>query len=286
MPNRRICLFKLVVIAFLSIEIATAQSGIGKSFLVLSGLQMTVTNDIKVNQVKILNGIQKAALDSSDFLVTPEGSLSGYTNDFNQRDLAIALEEIIAEARKLKVGIMLGTCYKELIGGKEFCFNQVRVYGPDGLLMGSYSKILRCSSLDIPGSGEIVDYVEGELMTFDWNGLRFGILICNDLWPTPGYTTMPNPYLPWKLKQMGVQLIIHCINSGTTQKYRPFHESSAELWAFATHIPIFEVNAAHGNEMINAQSGLINKDGERSLKVPETGDQYFSVKISIPIADL
>lgn len=286
MPNRRICLFKLVVIAFLSIEIATAQSGIGKSIFVLSGLQMTVTNDIKVNQVKILNGIKKAALDSSDFLVTPEGSLSGYTNDFYKRDLAIALEEIIAEDRKLKVGIMLGTCYKELIGGKEFCFNQVRVYGPDGLLMGSYSKILRCSSLDIPGSGEIVDYVEGELMTFDWNGLRFGILICNDLWPTPGYTTMPNPYLPWKLKQMGVQLIIHCINSGTTQKYRPFHESSAELWAFATHIPIFEVNAAHGNEMINAQSGLINKDGERSLKVPETGDQYFSVKISIPIADL
>jgi len=179
----------------------------------------------------------------------------------------------------MKVGLMLGTCYKELIKGKEFCFNQVRVYSPEGHFMGEYSKILRCSNLDIPGSGEMVEYVEGELKVFNWEGLRFGILICNDLWATPGYTTMPNPYLPWKLKQMGAQFIIHCINSGTVQLYRSFHESSAELWAFSTHIPILEVNAAQGNETINAQSGLIDADGARSLRVPDSGEQFFTVRI-------
>jgi predicted amidohydrolase len=46
----------------------------------------------------------------------------------------------------------------------------------------------------MPGTGEMVEYGEGTLWTFDWNGYRFGILICNDLWATPGYT-MPNPYL-------------------------------------------------------------------------------------------
>lgn len=90
---------------------------------------------------------------------------------------------------------------------------------------------------------------------------------------------MPNPYLPWKLKQMGAQFIVHCINSGTNQKYRPFHESSAELWALSTQIPILEVNAAQENEKINAQSGLINANGERGYRVPDYGTQFFTVRI-------
>ena len=46
----------------------------------------------------------------------------------------------------MKVGLMLGTCYKESRNGKEFCFNQVRVYTPEGDFKGAYSKILRCSN--------------------------------------------------------------------------------------------------------------------------------------------
>jgi predicted amidohydrolase len=264
---------------------SVSQAKDGTLSLVLSGLQMTVTNNIKNNQEQIINGIQKAALEGASFLVTPEGSLSGYTSNFNQSELSAALEEIRAAAGKMKVGLILGTCYKELIKGKEYCFNQVRVYAPDGHFIGEYSKILRCSNLDIPGSGEMVEYAEGELKTFNWEGLRFGILICNDLWATPGYTTMPNPYLPWKLKQMGAQFIIHCINSGTVQLYRSFHESSAELWAFSTHMPILEVNAAHGNETINAQSGLIDADGARSLRVPDSGEQFFTVRIFTASSD-
>jgi predicted amidohydrolase len=251
----------------------------GKSSIILSGLQMTVNNDIKSNQEQIIKGIRRAAQEGSSFLVTPEGSLSGYTSNFSQSELNAALDEIKAVAAEMKVGLMLGTCYKENIKNREFCFNQVRIYAPDGHFMGEYSKILRCSNLDVPGTGEMVEYAEGELKIFDWDGLRFGILICNDLWATPGYTTMPNPYLPWKLKQMGAQFIIHCINSGTAQKYRPFHESSAELWAFSTHLPILEVNAAQGKETINAQSGLIDSNGVRSMRIPDSGEQFFTVRI-------
>ena len=242
---------------------------------------MTVTNDIKINKEQIVTGIMKAAEEGASFLVTPEGSLSGYTSNFNQAELAPALEEIKAAASKMKVGLILGTCYKKLIKGTEFCFDQVRVYAPEGHFIGEYSKILRCSNLDLPGSGEMVQYVEGELRTFDWEGYRFGILICNDLWATPGYTTMPNPYLPWRLKQMGAQFIVHCINSGTVQKYRPFHESSAELWALSVRIPIMEVNAAQGDDKINAQSGLIDSSGERSLRVKDSGLQFFTSRIII-----
>lgn len=249
--------------------------------VVLTGIQMTVTNDIKNNQAQIILGIRKAREEGASFLVTPEGSLSGYTSNFDQGQLDAALREVVAVAGKMKTGLMLGTCYKEMINGKEFCFNQVRVYTPEGNFLGAYSKILRCSNIDLPGTGEMLEYVEGELRTFDWNGLRFGILICNDLWATPGFTTMPNPYLPVRLKQMGAQFIIHCINSGSVQKYRPFHESSAELWALSIKIPIIEVNAAQGQEIINARSGLIDANGERIVCVPDSGLQVFTVKINI-----
>ena len=256
-----------------------------RTSVVLTGLQINVTHDVNKNKEQIITGIYKAAKEGAEFLVTPEGSLSGYTSNFNQSEVSSALEEIIIIAKEMKVGLMLGTCYKELKQGREFCFNQVRVYTPESNFLGAYSKILRCSNPDIPGSGEMVDYVEGELKTFDWNGLRFGILICNDLWATPGYTTMPNPYLPWKLKQMGAQFIVHCINSGTNQKYRPFHESSAELWALSLQIPILEVNASQEKEIINAQSGLIEANGERSLRVPDSGVQFFTVKINTGVRE-
>jgi hypothetical protein len=52
-----------------------------------------------------------------------------------------------------------------------------------------------------------------------------------------------------------------------------------ELWPLSAKLPIMELNAAQGNEMINARSGLINADGERTIRVPDSGDQFFTVKI-------
>jgi hypothetical protein len=108
-------------------------------------------------------------------------------------------------------------------------------------------------------------------------------LICNDFWATPGYTTMPNPYLPWQLKQMGAQLIFHHINSGTDQEYRAFQESSVNLWAKKLGIYIVEVNAAgkNKNEKTNASSGLVGPKGQRETIVPDVGEQFFTCKIRI-----
>jgi predicted amidohydrolase len=272
-------LFLVLILFFMAHRNLEAQENKSTEPLMISGLQMDVTNDIEANRDIIMDGIRKAAAEGSRFLVTPEGSLSGYTSNFNQKELSEALKVVTAEASRLKVGLLLGTCYKKEMQGREVCYNQVRVYNPDGSFAGQYSKILRCSTLDMPGTGEMIDYAEGELKTFECEGKRFGILICNDLWATPGYTTMPNPYLVWKLKQMGVQFIVHCINSGTSQKYRPFHESSAELWASSVRLPIVEVNAAHGKEKINARSGLIDVNGERIVSVPDIGQQFFTLKV-------
>jgi len=248
----------------------------------VSGLQMLVGRDVAQNEKRILRAVELAADQGADFLLTPEGSLSGYYAGFDGQKVASAVERVARRARGARVGLALGTCYKELEDGVEYCFNQVRVYTPEGDYLGSYAKILRTSSLNHPGTGEMTEYVEGALRVFDWNGVRFSALICNDLWATPGYTVIPNPYLPWKLKQMGAQVLFHAINSGHHQRNRAFHESSVGLWAYALKMPIVEVNALEDSDKpINASSGLVGPDGTRSLAVPDVGEQFFTCEISL-----
>jgi predicted amidohydrolase len=241
---------------------------------------MNVTNDIGQNKARILAGMKKAAAGNAVFLVTPEGSLSGYQSKFDQQELLKALAQVVSYAKGLRLGLLLGTCFQN---DQQLCYNQVRVYTPEGVFLGAHSKILVCSPTDSPGTGEMLDYQPGVLQTFIWNRIRFGILICNDLWATPGYTTIPNPYLALELKQMGAEVIFHSVNSGTDQLYRRFQESSAELWALHLHIPIMEVNAAHGKEKINAQSGLIDSRGVRSVIVPDVGEHLFFCEIKFKI---
>lgn len=197
-----------------------------------------------------------------------------------------ALDRVVAAARKGKVGLALGTCFKERQGQNEHCYNQIRFYSPEGEYLGAHSKILRCSPLDYPGTGEMNRYVEGRLRTFTWRGIRFGALICNDFWATPGFTTKANPYLPWKLKQMGAQVIFHAINSGSNQQYRQFHESSVELWAKALKISVIEVNAAAPEgKQVNATSGVVGPDGQRLVRADDEGERFFVYSITVSPSD-
>lgn len=250
-------------------------SAMAQGSLRIAGLQMNVSNNIKENESNIVKYLNNLKDQNIDFLITPEGSLSGYTSQFDGDELIKSLNRVEEVAKELNIGLVLGTCYKEAINGREYCYNQARVYLPDGTFMGAYSKILTCSPLENPGTGEIMEYVPGNVKTFSVNDVEFGILICNDLWATPGYTTTPNPYLPWKMQEAGAKVIFHIINSGTNQTYKNFHEASVELWAMTLKMPIIEVNAAHGDKEINARSGIIDKEGKRTKILENKGEQIF-----------
>jgi len=252
-----------------------------ESKLRIAGAQIAVTNDVAANEERIVRAIQQAAEHEADFLLTPEGSLSGYRADFDRSLVADAVESVAEAARNAGVGLALGTCYKELEGETEYCYNQIRIYTPEGDYLGYHAKILRCSPLDHPGTGEMRSYVEGTLRTFEHRGMRFGALICNDLWATPGWTTMPNPYLPWQLKRLGAQVILHAINSGTDRRARPFHESSVALWCFKLGIHIVEVNACKGDLPVNARSGVVGPDGEWLVMAPDVGEAQFVCDIPL-----
>ena len=81
----------------------------------------------------------------------------------------------------------------------------------------------------------------------------------------------------------GAQTIFHAIHSGSAQHYRPFHETSVELWSRALRIPIVEVNAAVAEgKKVNAASGVVDPKGQRALEVCDEGEQFFVYDLVVP----
>jgi len=273
----------------------------------VAGLQMTVGMNLVVNEEKICVGIERAAKDRVDFLLTPEGSLTGTRNDFDRQEMLTALNRITSLAAGKKVGLVLGTCFKELavvghgygrkVQEKEFCYNQVRIYSPDGLFLGVHNKNLLCGGIAHPfGQGvetsEFVAGTSGSLRTFAWRDSTFGALVCNDLWATPGYTTITNTYLPWQLRERGAEIIFHAVNAGgineesdekrfSGQLHKQFHEISEAKWAEILNIHIVSVNAAVGGQITMCRSGVVGPKGETLCQAPERGEQYFAYEIKI-----
>lgn len=266
----------------------------------VAGLQILDSKDIATNERAIHSAIDRAATAHADFLITPEGSLSGYHPDFDRLQVAEAIARVTSHAKEVHLGLVLGTCFKNLeeewpevvateVGAKnkqrEYCYDQVRVYAPTGEYLGAHSKILLCSPIFHPGTGEVSQYVTGTLRTFNWDGVCFGALICNDLWATPGATTTPNPYLPWRLKTMGAQVIFHSVGTaGTPEFYRTYQEANQSLWAMVLRIPIVTTNANDGKIPSNCRAGYVDSSGDRHNLAPDRGEQFFVAKVPIPAA--
>jgi len=96
----------------LTVNLCLSQENSSGQKLRVAGFQMDVTNSISDNKEKILAGMRKAVAGKAIFLQTPEGSLSGYRSTFDQKELSTALAEVLALAKELKIGLLLGTCFK------------------------------------------------------------------------------------------------------------------------------------------------------------------------------
>jgi len=95
----------------------------------VAGAQLPVRNDVQKNLEAITRAIEFAAREKADVLVTPEGSLSGYTHNFNAAATAQALEVIVQRARQAKVVLVLGTCFADADGAR---YDAPAHYGGDG----------------------------------------------------------------------------------------------------------------------------------------------------------
>ncbi len=265
----------------------------------VAGAQIPVKDDIRANVEAILRAVAFAGAEEADILVTPEGSLSGYRHDFDPREAAAALERVTSAAREAGVGLALGTCFVEPEdgpseprdasgspgGGK--CYNELRFYGKDGAFLGFHAKTLLCATLTRPPKGEIEHYGLRPLRTFRFEGVTVGGLVCNDLWASPPWTTMPDPHLTQRLSEMGARVVFHGVNGGSGENdWRNviwnYHESNLRMRAKCGGLWIVTVNNCDPpDQRVAAPSGVVNPEGTFVCRTESKGERLFAHTIEL-----
>ena len=251
----------------------------------VAGAQMCVTNNIQANQETILRAIDFAAAEKAGILLTPEGSLSGYTPHFDQACVDEALRVITERARRASLGLALGTCFVEPADGQ--CYDQLRFYAPDGAYLGFHTKILTCGTLTDPPEGEINDYAQAPLRTFQYGDTTIGGLVCNDMWANPGCTPVPDPHLTQQLSKLGARVIFHAVNGGrdgseTSKVAWWYHESNLRMRAMAGKLWIVTVDNAEPVSLpASAPGGVIDPAGEWAARTSPQGESFFAYTIDL-----
>jgi predicted amidohydrolase len=251
----------------------------------VAGAQIAVTNDIDRNVATIARAIEFAAAEKADALLTPEGSLSGYTPRFDREKVESALHEVTALARAAGIGLALGTCFVEPDDGK--CYNEIRFYRANGDYLGFHTKTLTCGSMSDPPQGEINDYAIRPLRTFDFGTVTVGGLICNDLWANPECTPVPDPHLTHELRKMGARIVFHAVNGGRSasewsQVAWRYHEANLRMRARASRLWIVTVDNCHPTDLpCSAPSGVLKPSGEWAVQTEPRGEQFFAYTLDL-----
>jgi len=217
-------------------------------------------------------------------LLTPEGSLSGYTPRFDSQAVDEALQQVVAEASSAGLALALGTCYIEADG---LCYNQIRFYDQRGQYLGFHAKILRCGSMSHPPVGEIAHYATAPLRTFTLKGITVGGLLCNDLWANPTCTPMPDIHLTQRLVEMGAKVIFHAVNGGRdgsewSRVAWRYHEANLRLRALAGKVWVVTVDNCHPLHLrCSSPSGVVSPSGEWKVRVRAQGERFFLYTIPV-----
>ena len=237
----------------------------------IHGVQMNVDHSIEANAPKVMHYIKEAAAAEADFVLFPEMVLTGYHGEFSQSARDDAMVMIQSQCANLGICALVGAGDKR-DGGT---FNSVFVIDDEGAIIGYHDKIMATDGdrkWCTPGE---------ELRTFEHRGLRFGCLICNDLWVTPGCGPYADPRLTYQLGQKGAQVVFHSINSGSSAIHIPYHESNLALRARESSFHIATANAARGEEPVNCRSGIVQPDGTWLTEVDRVGEQTYMADIEI-----
>jgi predicted amidohydrolase len=277
------------VLLLSSLIACTALSAAPPTRLRVAGAQMHVTTDTNANVAAITRAIEFARREKADVLVTPEGSLSGYTPEFDAKATARALETVLARAKAAGVALVLGTCFEETDGRR---YNAQRFYATNGDYLGFHAKILLCRRMSEPeGKGEVDCFQTRALRTFKLSNLTVGGLVCNDYWANPEWTPMDDPHLAQRLGEMGARIVFVSANTraktgDVAQLGREYHMSNIRMRARAARTWVMVVNAGDplgykgeptevGPRLLPAPSGIVDPNGDWKLLVPSAEEQFF-----------
>jgi predicted amidohydrolase len=251
----------------------------------VAGAQLPVTQDVQKNFAAVTRAIEFAAREKADVLVTPEGSLSGYTAQFDSKATVQAMTVVADRAREANVALVLGTCFADADGLR---YDAQRFYNRTGDYLGFHAKILLCRRVAEPQrKGELDFFQSAPLRTFELQGLTVGGLICNDMWANPEWTPMPDPHLAQQLAGLGARVVFLSINSGQEEGeslalHRAFHESNLRLRARSAKVWVVAANAsdALGQREANCHSGILAPDGRWIVRADPKGEQFFAHNIT------
>jgi len=216
----------------------------------VAGAQLPVTHDVTSNVAAIERGIAYAVQVGADILLTPEGSLSGYTPTFDREAVRAGLSAVTDRARVAGLGLALGTCYEE----------------PEG---------------------EINDYAAAPLRIFTFGMCTIGGLICNDLWANPGCTPMDDPHLTQALARKGARVLFHAVNGGRdgsewSRVAWQYHEANLRMRARAGKLWIVTVDCCSPETLpCSAPSGVVGPDGSWICRAEPQGEQFFDCVIDV-----
>lgn len=255
-----------------------------------AGAQIPVTRELEVNIIEIKKALDWASVNSVDFLLTPEGSLSGYIPDFDTyngrtiQDLYEAEKQVVEYAVQKGVNLCLGTKY----GEEDERFpeeyrreNQIRFYSNNGTLAGKTNKFYITEGDHTYRDNDISSV---SLQFKDNQPFSAAGLICNDFWGGP---IEQNVSLPIHcVEYLKTHVIFHSSNGlrGILPNYdeitNAWHEGNLRMMSFCTGIPIITVDTCYmmnGDEYhgkTSSQSGIL-LNGKWLTDVPRTSTQYF-----------
>jgi predicted amidohydrolase len=252
----------------------------------VAAAQLPVTSSVQKNLEAITRAIEFAAREKAEVLVTPEGSLSGYTHNFNAAATAQAIEVVVQRACRANVALVLGTCFSDTDGAR---YDAQRFYDRKGDYLGFHAKILLCRWMPDPKrKGEVDHFKSAPLRTFQLDGLTVGGLVCNDMWANPEFTPMPDPHLAQQLGEQGARVVFLSVNSGqdegeTLALHRAFHESNLRIRAGSAKLWVVVANACDpkGQREANCHSGVVAPDGRWVVQADPKGEQFFAHTILI-----
>jgi predicted amidohydrolase len=251
----------------------------------IAGAQIPCSKVVADNVKTIKKAIDWSVGVGCDFLVTPEGSLSGYLPNYDVEATIKALPEIEKYAKEKGIGLCLGTLWIEDEPFGKTRRNQIRFYDQEGAYLGAANKThgVRPDETflmnDIKKDGVKVYTLVSGNPKVGRDHLQAVGLICNDLWPT-GVQSIPHI-----AQRQGVDIMIHSSNGarGDIKRdilYNDWHDAHLRMVCHNAQVPIITVdNCWHMNGEpydgeTSSESGVVI-DGRFVTKVPRTGTQYF-----------
>jgi len=264
--------------------------------ITIAGAQIPVSYDYKKNVIAIKEAIDYAKKVDAHYLVTPEGSLSGFITDFDTRngrseqDLIDALHDVVNYAQEKSIGLFLGTMWLQHENNERVRRNQIRVYDREGNYIDHVNKTLTMPEYEKVKPNEYVK----PIFIPEMPQVAILCLLCNDMW---GCIIDNGPCIPKIALEEEWNLMIHCTNGlrNPPDPYNPYHDDIFGDWHNAwlkmmslhTRLPIVTCDNSihmHGEEYdgpTSSQSGVVS-NGVWRTDVPRTGTQYFHYTFSIP----